>query len=108
MHPPEFRPDHQRLSDWPACWLEVRCPCSPRTAMLPVRLLIERHGDRLFRRVLDGRRCSACKGPPAPVYLIAGTTRRFGGGPLADWSIELVRPLAPQRTGLPLPRLSDG
>jgi len=39
MHPPPFYPSH-RLSDWPDCCLEVRCPCSERVVVLPVRLLL--------------------------------------------------------------------
>ncbi len=66
MHPPDFSLMHH-LSDWPACWLEVRCPCSPRVGMLSVRLLLQR-GDRLFGDVLAALRCSACRGKPAPVY----------------------------------------
>ncbi len=89
MHPPDFHRD-QRLSDWPAYTLEVRCPCSPRSTTFPVRLLIERHGDRSFRAVLTRLQCSTCKGRPAPVYLVAGHHRTFLGGPSADWALELV------------------
>ncbi len=88
MHPPAFCLDH-RLSDWPECRLEVRCPCSPRVALLPVRLLLER-GDRSFGAALAGLRCSACKGRPAPVYLLAGQCRSFMHGPPPDWALELV------------------
>jgi len=80
MHPPDFLLDH-RLSDWPGCCLEVRCPCSPRITIMPVRLLTIRHGDRLFRDVLTRLRCSACKGRPSPVYLVAGQNRTFQYGP---------------------------
>lgn len=89
MHPPLFRLDHA-LSDWPECCLEVRCPCSPRVALLPVRLLVNQRGDRLFRTVLAALRCSACHGKPAPVHLIAGHHRSTHGGPPADWALELV------------------
>lgn len=89
MHPPPFRLDH-RLSDWPDCCLEVRCPCSPRVTIIPVRLLTERHGDRLFQGVLTRLQCSACKGRPAPVYLVAGHHRTFLHGPPAEWALELV------------------
>lgn len=81
----------QRLSDWPACWLEVRCPCSPRMVMIPVRMLLQR-GDRSFERVKAALRCSACQGRPAPVYLIAGHTRTFNKGSLPDWTVEIVPP----------------
>lgn len=88
MHPPAFNPT-QRLSDWPECWLEVRCPCSPRVAMLPVRLLLER-GDCPLGHVLAALCCSTCKGKPAPVYLVAGQARTFTGGAAANWAVELV------------------
>jgi len=47
LHPLAFHID-QRLSDWPECWLELRCPCSPRTVLHPVKMLLQR-GDRPFR-----------------------------------------------------------
>ena len=89
MHPPMFSPTH-RLSDWPACALEVRCPCSPRVVMVPVRLLLLERGDRRFDQVAAALRCSACKGKPAPVFLIAGHARSFTGGAPPDWAVELV------------------
>ena len=94
MHPPTFSLDHA-LSDWPDCCLEVRCPCSPRMVQVPVRLLRER-GNRPFRAVLAALRCSACRGRPAPVYLVAGRTRTFMDGGLPDWALELVPPLREQ------------
>lgn len=90
MHPPAFHLV-QRLSDWPDCVLELRCPCSERMVMLPVRMLLER-GDRPFAAVLAALRCSACKGKPAPVYLVAGHHRTFNHGPEPDWAVELVPP----------------
>lgn len=89
MHPPLFRLD-DRLSDWPDCWLEVRCPCSPRVTVSPVKLLATQHGDRTFRAVLAALQCSKCRGKPAPVYLVAGQTRTFMHGPPPSWSLELV------------------
>jgi hypothetical protein len=88
MHPPAFRPTHH-LSDWPDCRLEVHCVCSRRVVMLPVRLLLER-GDRPFALVIAALRCSACRGKPAPVYLVAGQSRTFLHGPPPDWAVELV------------------
>ena len=88
MHPPVFHLD-QRLSDWPECWLELRCPCSPRTVLHPVKMLLQR-GDRPFRGVLAALRCSACRGKPAPVYLVAGHHREPGKGTGPDWSLVLV------------------
>lgn len=93
MHPPAFHLGH-RLSDWRRCWLEVRCPCSPRMVTLPVRLLLERE-DRTFAAMLASLRCSKCRGNPAPVYLVAGHTRSFVRGPPPDWSVEL-EPRAPR------------
>lgn len=88
MHPPAFSLAHH-LSDWPDCSLELRCPCSPRVVMLPVRVLLERC-DRTFSAVLAALRCSACGGKPAPVYLVAGYHRTFNHGPSPDWAVELV------------------
>ena len=89
MHPPAFHLDHT-LSDWPDCTLELRCPCSPRVTLMPMRLLADRHGDRAFRAVLAALRCSTCKGKPAPVYLVAGHHRTHACGPGADWALEMV------------------
>ena len=90
MHLPAFHLTH-RLSDWRRCVFELRCPCSPRMVMLPVRMLLE-HGDRTFAAVLARLRCSKCRGKPAPVYLVAGHTRSFVHGPPPDWSVELEPP----------------
>lgn len=88
MHPPAFHPSH-RLSEWPECRIEVRCPCSPRVTLLPVRMLLDR-GDRPFAAVVKALRCSACKGQPAPVFLVAGQSRTHTGGAAPDWAVELV------------------
>ncbi len=87
MHPPDFSIDHQ-LSDWPECRLEVTCPCSGRVVVIPVSYLLRR-GDRTFRSVVAGLRCSRCGGSPAPVYLVAGLARRFNFGPPPSWAVEL-------------------
>ena len=89
MHPPAFDLDHT-LADWPACCLEVRCPCSPHMIQLAARTLTERHGNRRFRDILGALRCSKCRGKPGPVYLVAGFHRTFARGPGADWALELV------------------
>jgi len=89
LHPPAFRLNH-RLSDWPDCSLELRCPCSPRVTVPAVKLLAMQHGNRTFRAVLAALRCSECRGRPAPVYLVAGQTRTFMHGPPPSWSLELV------------------
>jgi len=91
MHPPRYHPDHW-LSDWPDCCLEVRCGCSERVVLISVRTLVEGRGDRPFRGVLAALRCSACRGKPGPVYLVAGHHRTFNHGPPPDWSLELVPP----------------
>ena len=91
MHPPSFSLDHAP-SDWPDCRLEVRCPCSPCMTQMPMRLLAEQYGNRSFRAVLTALRCSACRGRPAPVYLVAGFTRTFVHGAPPDWALELVPP----------------
>ena len=94
MHPPPFSAEH-RLSDWPECWLELHCPCSPGTKLYPIRLLLQRHGDRRFGAVLIQLRCGACQGKPAPVYLVAGCHRTFCYGPPPNWCVELVPPPKP-------------
>lgn len=92
MHPSDFHLDH-RLSDWLGYCLEVRCSCSPGITIMPVPLLTIRHGDCLFGDVLARLQCSACKGQPSPVYLVAGQNRTSQHGPLPCCALELV--LAP-------------
>jgi hypothetical protein len=87
MHPPPFHLA-QRLSDWPACSLELKC-CG--MTIYPLRLLAQQHGDRTFVEILRRLRCKQCKRPPAPVYLCAGH-REFCHGAPPDWAIELVPP----------------
>ena len=89
MHPPEFRPDH-RLSDWPDCFVEIQC-CKGVT-MMPVKLLLGKHGNVTFRSLLGRLRCNKCGKPSAPAYLCASHFRRAGGGMAvtAAWAIELV------------------
>jgi len=57
--------------------------------MHPVKMLLQR-GDRPFRGVLGALRCSACRGKPAPVYLVAGHDREGGGSREPDWAVQLV------------------
>ena len=94
MHPEPFSPAHL-LSNWPRCWIEVRCFCSPRVVMVPVRLLMER-GDRPFAQVIAALRCSSCNGKPDSAYLVGGQSRTFTGGPPPSWSVELVKPAVPE------------
>ena len=91
MHCRPFSISH-RLSDWPRCTLEVRCLCDERVVMLPVRLLLERRGDRTFAAVSRALRCSKCGYRPAPVYLVSGHHRTFNHGPKPDRAVELVPP----------------
>jgi hypothetical protein len=86
MHPPDFNPNH-RLSDWPACFLEATCPACGKVTIVPVRML-RGDGDAPLLAIARRLRCSPCKVPA--VYLLAGRTRRFLGGPSADWALELV------------------
>ena len=59
------------LSDWPESVIEVRCACSARVAMLPVRMLLQK-GDRTFANAVRALRCKSCNGKPAPAYLVHG------------------------------------
>lgn len=88
MHPPSFS-IHQKLSDWPDCRLELRC-CGGRSVVYPIKLVIERHGDRTFQALLGKLRCENCGGSPSPVHLLAGFARTFSFGAPPDWTVELV------------------
>ena len=88
MHPPPFRLGHH-LSDWPDCRLELNC-CRGQV-ILPVRLLLNKHGDPTFAALLARLRCGRCKGHPASVFLCAGAREHTGGAP-PDWAIVLVPP----------------
>ncbi len=93
VHPPMFSRVHT-LSDWPDCWLEVRCLNCSQMTMVPVQLLRERHGDRhSFKAVVAALRCKSCGSRPAPVFLVAGHDHKGGGSREPDWAIKLV--LAP-------------
>jgi hypothetical protein len=103
MHPPRFSFE-QHLSDWPECYLELTC-CKGYIVM-PVRLLLKKHGDRTFNVLLRQLRCDRCGNHPAPVYLCASHFR--SGNTLAttaDWAVELVPPPSDRRwEGLTPPR----
>ena len=100
-HPPPFSPT-QRLSQWMGCTLEVRCPCSPRVVLLPIRLL-RGDGDRRLKDAVAALRCRLCHGRPAPVYLVAGHHRQRHGGAGPNWAIEVIEaPLAPLCTDIPV------
>jgi hypothetical protein len=86
VHPPPFRLA-QRLSDWPACNLELNC-CGGKT-VYPLRLLAQQQGNRTFAEILSRLRCRRCRQPPAPVYLCAGHREHNFGAP-PNWAIELV------------------
>ena len=87
MHPPHFT-KNQRLSDWQDCIVEIKC-CTG-THSMPVKLLLHRHGDMTFVRLLDKLRCPKCRNQPSPVYLNASHHREHCGGPPPDWSLELL------------------
>ena len=89
-HPQPFSPT-QRLSQWMGCTLEVRCPCSPRVVLLPVRLL-RGDGDRRISDAVAALWCRLCRGRPAPVYLVAGQHRQRCGGAGPDWAVEVIGP----------------
>ena len=90
MHPPKFSFE-QRLSDWPACALELTC-CKG-ILLIPVPLLLRQHGDRTFNDLLQRLRCDRCGRLPAPVYLCASHFRKGNSlGTTADWAVELVSP----------------
>ena len=86
--PLPFSPEH-RLSQWLACSLEIRCPCSPRVVLIPIRLL-RGDGDRRLKDVVSALRCCLCRGRPAPVYLVAGQHRQRCGGAGPNWAVEVV------------------
>jgi predicted RNA-binding Zn-ribbon protein involved in translation (DUF1610 family) len=88
MHPPDFNPNH-RLSDWPDCFIEAGCPQCGKTTIVSVKML-RGGGDALLVGIAGRLRCAACGVKAAPVYLLAGRTRSFMGGPRPDWAIELV------------------
>lgn len=90
MHPECFS-KHQRLSDWPECWIEIYCPCGRSTAML-AKMMRERYGDLPFTGVIRQLRCERCRRAPGPVYLRAGLVRTFCHGGEPDWAVELVPP----------------
>jgi hypothetical protein len=95
MHPPSFSFE-QRLSDWPACFLEITC-CKG-IILMPVRLLLRQHGDLTFNDLLQRLRCEKCGNHPAPVYLCASHFRRGNSlGTMADWAVELVSPPSDRR-----------
>ena len=85
-----FRRD-QRLSDWPMCCVEARCPACGRCSIAPTRLLLA-GGDRTFADLAERLKCSACDAKPAPVYLCSGHNRRGGKGISPNWAVEMVAP----------------
>jgi hypothetical protein len=74
--------------------IELHClHCRGGSVGYPVRLLIERHGDMTFEKLLRSLRCKRCRAvKPAPVYLVAGHHRTPTRGRDPDWAIELVPP----------------
>ena len=69
--------------------------------MMPVQMLLERHGDPTFAALLRTLCCSKCGGKPAPLFLVSGHHRTVHGGPEPDWAVELVpMPSSPARQAL--------
>jgi hypothetical protein len=89
MHPPDFNPNH-RLSDWPECFIEAGCPTCGKVTIAAVKMLLAGGRDAPLLETVKRFKCSACKVTAAPVYLVAGRTRRFVGGPRPDLAVELV------------------
>jgi hypothetical protein len=89
MHPPPF---HQadRIADWPDCHLELGCPQCGKVAIIALRMFCRDHGRSRVLDLVARLRCQGCGAKAAPVHLCASTCRSFGGGPKADWAIELV------------------
>ena len=72
------------LADFPGWWVSVRCGCG-RSAAIPIRLLVQRHGAGAQPEVLARRmRCSGCGARPAEADLVehaqAGAAGFVGGG----------------------------
>jgi hypothetical protein len=89
MHPPRFLISHL-LSDWPECFLEIRCrPCGDRSSQCAIKGLIRWYGDRTFAEVLARIKCKYCRKRPARVYLCASQHREGCKG-LPDWAVEIV------------------
>ena len=90
MHPPRFS-EHQRLSDWPECWLYLQCwHCRGRSTTYPVKLMIQRHGDGTIQEALHKLKCKECHRQPAPIYLCASPHHRKARSITPDWAVELV------------------
>jgi hypothetical protein len=98
FHPPTFHPSH-RLSDWPDCYLEIRCPQCGKSTVAPLQLLLRGDQDGRILDLISRFRCDRCNVKPAPVYLCASPTRTFAHGPAPDWSLELVQPPAMTKNG---------
>ena len=91
MHPPRFLQSHM-LSDWPECFLEIRCRwCEQRSMTIAVKGLMRWYGNKTFAEILSRLRCKFCRRRPSAVFL---STMR-PGDPAAtqrgQWTIVLVR-----------------
>lgn len=91
MHPPRFLQSHM-LSDWPECFLEMRCRwCHQRSMTVAVKGLMRWYGNKTFAEVLSRLRCKFCRRTPASVCLLA--SKRSGADSAApDWALELQVP----------------
>ncbi len=91
MHPPRFLQSHL-LSDWPECFLEMRCRwCHERRMAVAVKGLMRWHGNKTFAEVLARLRCKFCRRTPASVRLLA--SKPSGEDSAATgWTLELTLP----------------
>jgi hypothetical protein len=78
------------IADWPDCHLELHCPQCGKMTFTALRMFRLGYGGTRVLDLVAKLRCSACGVPAAPLYLVAGQTRSFTGGPSPDWAIELV------------------
>lgn len=79
-----------RLSDLDGTWLELHC-CGGAT-LLPVRLILQRRGDReRLAGILPRLSCKLCKGPPVRAWLNETPSRTAccNGAP-PGWSVQLI------------------
>ena len=61
-----------------------------RSTTYPVKLMIQRHGDRTFKEALGKLICKQCSRKPAPIYLCASAHRQKSKCVDPDWAVELV------------------
>lgn len=83
------------LSRFADCWMEMRCGCR-RSAVYPVKLLIERRGDIQMRQLVRRMRCKQCGERPTEAYLQETDHRAYPIGTDQEtfaapgWALRLV------------------